>query len=40
MQLNDKKTLLLGLGVTLGITIFGGYIIMSFLLPHCREVIC
>jgi len=27
--------LLLGLSLTLGITVFGGFIIMSFLMPHC-----
>jgi hypothetical protein len=30
----------LGLSLTLGITVFGGFIIMSFLFPHCKDVAC
>ena len=40
MKLDDKKTLLLGLFLTLGITVFGGFMIMSFLIPHCKDVLC
>jgi hypothetical protein len=40
MKLDDKNTLLLGLSLTLGITVFGGFIIMSFLMPHCKDVMC
>jgi len=40
MKLDDKKTLLLGLSLTLGITVLGGFIIMSFLMPHCKDVMC
>jgi hypothetical protein len=40
MKLDDKKTLLFGLSLTLGITVFGGFIIMSFLIPHCKDVMC
>ncbi|MGB1690598.1 MAG: hypothetical protein ACPHC0_04125 [Nitrosopumilus sp.] len=40
MKLDDKKTLLFGLSLTLGITIFGGYVIMNFLMPHCKDVMC
>jgi hypothetical protein len=40
MKLDDKKTLLLGLSFTLGITVFGGFIVMSFLISHCKDVMC
>ncbi len=40
MKLDDKKTLLLGLSLTLGITVFGGFIIMTFLMPQCKDVMC
>ena len=32
--------LLFGLSLTLAITIFGGFIIMNFLMPHCKDVMC
>ena len=40
MKLDDKKTLFLGLTITLGITVFGGFFIMSLLTPYCKDVIC
>jgi len=40
MKLDNKKTLLFGLSLTLGITIFGGFIIMNILMPHCKDVMC
>jgi hypothetical protein len=40
MTLDSKKTLLAGLGMTLLITIFGGFVITTFLIPHCKDVIC
>lgn len=40
MELSDKKTLLLGLVISLGITILGGFIITSFIMPECRDVLC
>ena len=40
MRLNDKKILLLGLSLTLCITVFGGFIIMDILMPHCKDVMC
>ncbi|HEY5736348.1 MAG TPA: hypothetical protein VIS47_07300 [Nitrosopumilus sp.] len=40
MELDSKKTLLAGLGITLAITIFGGYIINTFLIPQCKQVLC
>lgn len=40
MKLDEKKTLLTGLLVTLGITIVGGFILTTFLMPECRDVLC
>jgi hypothetical protein len=40
MKLDDAKTLLLGLSLTLGITVFGGFLITSFLTPQCKDVMC
>ena len=40
MKLGDAKTLLLGLSLTLGITVCGGFIIVTFLMPHCKDVMC
>ncbi len=40
MKLDEKKTLLIGLLVTLGITIVGGFILTTFLMPECRDVLC
>jgi len=40
MKLDDAKTLLLGLSVMLGITVFGGYVVVTFLMPHCKDVMC
>jgi len=40
MRLTEKKTLLAGMFVTLGITIFGGFILTTFMIPQCKEVIC
>jgi hypothetical protein len=40
MKLDSKKTLLAGLGITLLITIFGGFVITTFLIPQCKEVLC
>jgi hypothetical protein len=40
MKLDDAKTLLLGLSVMLGITVFGGYVVVTLLMPHCKDVMC
>ena len=40
MKLDEKKTLFVGLLITLGITILGGIILTTFLMPECRDVIC
>ena len=40
MTLNDKKTLIVGILVTLGITILGGFIITSFMMPNCKDFLC
>ena len=40
MPLNDKKTLIVGILVTLGITILGGFIITSFMTPNCKDFLC
>jgi hypothetical protein len=40
MKLDEKKTLLAGLFVTLGITILGGFILTTFLIPQCSDVAC
>jgi len=40
MPLNDKKTIIMGILITLGITILGGYIITSFMLPNCKDFLC
>ena len=40
MKLDEKKTILAGLLITLGITIFGGFVLTAFLMPECRDVIC
>ena len=40
MPLGDKKTLIIGILVTLGITILGGFIITSFILPDCKDFLC
>ena len=36
MKLYEKKTLLAGLLVTLGITILGGFILTTFLILHAK----
>lgn len=38
--LDEKKTVPVGLLITLGITILGGFILTAFLMPECRDVIC
>jgi len=40
MKLDEKKTILVGLWITLGITIFGGFVLTTFLMPECRDIIC
>jgi len=40
MKLDEKKTLFAGLLITLGITILGGIILTTFLMPECRNMIC
>lgn len=40
MKLDEKKTLIAGFLITLGITIFGGFILTTFLMPDCKNVIC
>jgi len=40
MKLDEKKTLFAGLLITLGITILGGIILTTFLMPECRVMIC
>ena len=40
MKLDEKKTILAGLLITLGITILGGFILTAFLVPECTEVMC
>ena len=40
MKLDDKKTALEGLLIILGMTIFGGLILTTFLMPECRNVAC
>jgi len=40
MKLNERKTLLGGLLITLGITVLGGFILTALLMPQCRDVIC
>jgi hypothetical protein len=40
MKLDEKKTVLGGLLITLGITVLGGSILTTFLMPECRDVIC
>ena len=40
MRLDDKKTLFIGLAITLGITVFGGFILTSFMMPECTDVLC
>jgi len=40
IPLNDKKTLIVGVLMTLGITILGGFIITSFMLPNCNDFLC
>jgi len=40
MKLDEKKTLFAGLLITLGITILGGIILTTFLMPECRDMIC
>jgi len=40
MKLDERKTVLAGLLITLGITILGGFILTTFLMPECRDLIC
>ena len=40
MPLNNKKTLIIGLLVMLGITILGGFIINTFMLSDCKDYLC
>jgi hypothetical protein len=40
MKLDEKKTVFAGLLITLGITILGGFILTTLLMPECRNVIC
>ena len=40
MPLNNKKTLIIGLLVMLGITILGGFIINTFVLSDCKDYLC
>ena len=40
MKLDEKKTILAGLLITLGITIFGGFVLTTFPIPERRDVIC
>jgi len=40
MKLDEKKTLFAGLLITLGITILGGFILTTILMPECRDVMC
>ncbi|MDH3312942.1 MAG: hypothetical protein OEM28_07310 [Nitrosopumilus sp.] len=39
MKLDEKKTLFVGLLITLGITILGGIILTTFLMPECRDIV-
>ena len=38
--LDSKKTLIVGLGMMLGITILGGFIITTFMLQDCKNYLC
>ncbi|HSG84485.1 MAG: hypothetical protein ACE5RS_05880 [Nitrosopumilus sp.] len=40
MKITSKLTLIGGLGITLLITVLGGYVITTFMIPHCKDVIC
>jgi len=40
MPLNNKKTLIIGLLVMLGITILGGFIINTLVLSDCKDYLC
>ena len=40
MKLDERKTLLAGLSITLGITVLGGYMLTAFPMPECRDVTC
>jgi len=40
MKLDEKKTILAGLLITLGITILGGFILTTFFISECRDVMC
>ena len=40
MKLDERKTLFAGLLISPGITILGGFILNTFLMPECRDVIC
>jgi len=40
MKLDEKKILFAGLLISLGITILGGFVLTTFLMPECRDVIC
>jgi len=40
IKLNEKRTLFLGLVITLGITILGGFVLTTFLMQKCKDVIC
>jgi hypothetical protein len=40
MKLDEKKTLFAGLLISLGITILGGFVLTTFLMPECGDAIC
>ena len=39
-KLDEKKTLLGGLSITLGMTVLGGYMLTTFTMPEFGDVTC
>ena len=40
MKLDEKKTSLAGLLITLGVTILGGFILTTLLMSECGDMMC